>query len=295
MPARSNGRDVDKGVRLSVVAADEAEALHRVEELDGAAGLLAGQLALGAAAVAAATTETTAAAGAAAILTGRALGDRHRLALDLEVGRRDAAAAIHQREFQRLPFGKAGEARLLHGGDVNKHVFAAIVADHKAEALLRIEELNDTLALADDLGRHAATTTAAAATEAAATAAAEAATTAAATESAATAAVAAAATAAIAATAAAIAAAAAAITTAAAAAVTTAAAAAILEAATEAVVAAAKTVALVSAAPAAFTATPSVENHAVLIFPAPETVLEPTRWATRNGFGAKHWRTVRVP
>jgi hypothetical protein len=163
--------------------------------------------------------------------------------------------------------------------------------DDEAEALLRIEELNDTLALADDLGRHAATTTAAA-TEAAATAAAEAATTAAATESAATAAVAAAATAAIAATAAAIAAAAAAITTAAAAAVTTAAATAILEAATEAVVAAAKTVALVSAAPAAFTATPSVENHAVLIFPAPETVLEPTRWATRNGFGAKHWRTA---
>jgi hypothetical protein len=145
MPAPLNGRDVDKGVRLSVVAADEAEALHRVEELDGAAGLLAGQLALGAAAVAAATTETAAAAGAAAILTGRALGDRHRLALDLEVGRRDAAAAIHQREFQRLPFGKAGEARLLHGGDVNKHVLAAIVADDEAEALCELKNLTTPL------------------------------------------------------------------------------------------------------------------------------------------------------
>ena len=35
-PGALDGRDVDKCVRLSVVALDEAEALHRVEELDGA-------------------------------------------------------------------------------------------------------------------------------------------------------------------------------------------------------------------------------------------------------------------
>src|SRR5262245_35978203 len=45
-PRTLDGADVDEGVGLPVVAGDEAEALHRVEELDRAAGLLAGQLAL---------------------------------------------------------------------------------------------------------------------------------------------------------------------------------------------------------------------------------------------------------
>src|SRR4030095_10696095 len=48
-----DGRDMDESVRLAIVAADEAEALHGVEELDGALGLLAGQLALRAAIAAA--------------------------------------------------------------------------------------------------------------------------------------------------------------------------------------------------------------------------------------------------
>src|SRR6185503_9123123 len=38
--------DMDERVGLAVVAADEAEALHRVEELDRAGSLLAGQLTL---------------------------------------------------------------------------------------------------------------------------------------------------------------------------------------------------------------------------------------------------------
>src|SRR5205085_6678610 len=71
-------RDVNEGVRLTVVAGDEAEALRRVEELDRARGLLAGQLALRAA------------------LARGALLDRKRIALDLEVGRGDAAATVHQ-------------------------------------------------------------------------------------------------------------------------------------------------------------------------------------------------------
>src|SRR3546814_1399373 len=37
--------DVDEGVGLSVVARDEAEALRRVEEFDGARGAFTGQLA----------------------------------------------------------------------------------------------------------------------------------------------------------------------------------------------------------------------------------------------------------
>src|SRR5436190_16636875 len=41
-----HGRDVDEGVRLAVVAGDEAEALRCVEELHRARSLLSGQLAL---------------------------------------------------------------------------------------------------------------------------------------------------------------------------------------------------------------------------------------------------------
>src|SRR5688572_23823382 len=39
-------RDVNERIRLAVVAADESEALHCIEELDRAGSLLAGQLAL---------------------------------------------------------------------------------------------------------------------------------------------------------------------------------------------------------------------------------------------------------
>jgi len=55
---------------------------------------------------------------------------------------------------------------------VHEYVFAAIVADDEAETLLRIEEFDNALALANDLRRHSATA-AAAKTAAAGTAAAE--------------------------------------------------------------------------------------------------------------------------
>src|ERR1041384_4269837 len=64
-------RDVDEGIRLAVVAGDEAEALGRVEELDRARSLLSGQL----------TLRTP----AAALARGSAILDRERLALDLEI------------------------------------------------------------------------------------------------------------------------------------------------------------------------------------------------------------------
>jgi hypothetical protein len=51
---------------------------------------------------------------------------------------------------------------------VDEHVFTAIVTDDEAEALLTVEEFDDALAFANDLGGHAAST-AAAATEATAT------------------------------------------------------------------------------------------------------------------------------
>jgi hypothetical protein len=130
---------------------------------------------------------------------------------------------------------------------VNKHVLAAIIAHDEAETLLRIEEFYGAFALADDLGGHS--TTAAAATAEATTAAAEATSASAAT----------AAAEAIAATT--EAAAAKAITAATITATTTA------EAVTATEIAEvifAKTVALV---PAALPATPTIETHAVKIFP----------------------------
>jgi hypothetical protein len=57
---------------------------------------------------------------------------------------------------------------------VNEHIVATFFALDETEALGRVEELHDALALADNLGRHAATTAAATA-ETATTAAAEAA------------------------------------------------------------------------------------------------------------------------
>jgi hypothetical protein len=83
---------VNECVGLAVIALDEAETLHRIEEFYRALGLLASQLALRA-----------------------ALGafHRHRFALDPEVGGRNAAPAVDQGELERLPVGKIGEPGLL--------------------------------------------------------------------------------------------------------------------------------------------------------------------------------------
>jgi hypothetical protein len=159
-----DGRNVDEGVRLAVIALDEAESLHCVEELDGALRLFAGQLALRS-----------------------ALGalDGYRLAFDSKVRRRNPSAAIDQGEFQRLPVSEIGQARLLDGRDVDEHVLPAVIADDEAESLLGIEELHHALPFADDLGRHASTAAAETAAIAAATAAESAAAVTAAAESAA--------------------------------------------------------------------------------------------------------------
>jgi hypothetical protein len=151
-PGAFDGRNVNEGVRLSIIPLDEAESLHRIEELDRSLGLFARELALGAAL--------------------RAL-DRHRLAFDSKVRRRNASAAIDESELERLPVCEIGEASLLDGRDVDEDIVAPVIADDEAEAFLGIEELHDPLPFTDDLRGHSAT---AAATESAATAAAEAAT-----------------------------------------------------------------------------------------------------------------------
>jgi ribosomal protein L18 len=106
---------------------------------------------------------------------GPAIGDGHRLAFDLEVAGRNASAAVHERELERLALGQAGEARLLDRRDVHEHILAAIIADDEAEALLAVEEFDDALGLADHQGGHAAAAAAATAAKAATTAAAKAA------------------------------------------------------------------------------------------------------------------------
>jgi hypothetical protein len=72
-------RDMDESIGLPIIAADEAEALHRIEEFDGALGLLAGQLAL--------RSATEATGGAAALTRSGRTDDFHRLTLDLEGSR----------------------------------------------------------------------------------------------------------------------------------------------------------------------------------------------------------------
>lgn len=173
--------DVNERIGLSIVALNEAETLHRVEELDRPARTLAGQLALRStiAATRAARTGST---------TGT-LGNGKRITFDNEVAGRNLAAAIHESELQRLAFSKAGQASLLDGADVDEHVLSTSILNDEAKALLAVEELDDARAFANDLRRHPAATAAAAtaakaAATTAATAKAAATTTAAAAESA---------------------------------------------------------------------------------------------------------------
>jgi len=78
-----NRGNVNKGIGLSIIPLDETEALHGVEELDGALRLLAGQLALRSFLLAL---------------------NRNRLTFDLDIRRGNASAAIDQSEAERLPF-----------------------------------------------------------------------------------------------------------------------------------------------------------------------------------------------
>ena len=260
-----DGRDVHECVGLSVVALNEAKALHRVEELDSARRFLTGQLALRrAAAVTTAVAATIVAAEAAFAGFARcAFLDCHRFAVDLEIGGRNTTTAIDEREAHWLTFCKTGQTGLLDCRDVNEHILAAIITHDEAEALLRVEEFYDASRFANHLGRHAATAAKAAAATSTSTAATE------------TAAAAATTAEAVAATGKAAAAAAAESVTAAGKTAATAAepvsaaeAATIAEATAAAAIVAAETVALVPAAPAAFAAAPSIKTHCPVRLPA---------------------------
>lgn len=148
-----NRADVHERVRLTVIARDEAEALHRVEELDRTGRLVTRQLALRS-------------RFARCLLT--LLFDRDDIADHHEIAGRNLAATIDELKFQLLTFGKTFQAGTLDRADVHEHIIAALIALNEAEALGCVEELYDALALANDLGRHAATAGATAAAETAA-------------------------------------------------------------------------------------------------------------------------------
>jgi len=149
--------DVNERIGLPIITRDKAEALHRVEELDRAGGLFAGELPL---------------------RRGRFGCNRDHVADNLQIGRRNLSAAIDQVELQLLTFGQTFKSCAFDCADVHEHVFAAVFTLNEAKALLGVEELYDAFASANDLGRHSAaaacTTAAAWATKAATAAAARA-------------------------------------------------------------------------------------------------------------------------
>jgi hypothetical protein len=273
-------RNVDERIRLSVIALDEAEPLHCVEEFDGPARLFAGQCPLGRA------TETAAAfARGITITRGTTVGHGHRLAIDLEIGRRNFAAAIHEREAEWLTLCESGQAGLLDGRNMHEHIFAAIVTNDKAKSFLSVEEFYNARAFANDLRGHATTGTAAttAAKTAAATAAAET-TTATATESV---------------TATAAKAIAAATATATAEPVTAAAgkAAAITTAAAAAAAFVTETVAFITSASAAITAATFIETHAVPVLSSksPACLIQETSCTGRGQNASRRNVIMRHP
>lgn len=146
-----NRTDVHESIGLTIVARQEAEALHRVEELDRSGRFFAGQF----------TLRRTAT----------------RLHFDyvtdnLEILSRHLAATVDEVELKLLPFGETFEAGTLHGTDVNKDIFATSFLLDKAEAFLAVEKLDRSFAGTNDLSGHAvetAATTAAAARAAGAT------------------------------------------------------------------------------------------------------------------------------
>jgi len=129
-----NRADMHEGIGLAVIADQEAEALHRIEELDRAGCFLSGQLAL---------------------WCSRTLLDRNHIPDNLKILGGNLPATIDQVEFKLLPFSKAIETGAFNRADVDEDIFASALLLDEAESLLSIEEFDHALAGADNLGRHA--------------------------------------------------------------------------------------------------------------------------------------------
>ncbi|MBB4640216.1 hypothetical protein HNQ99_000504 [Rhizorhapis suberifaciens] len=146
---------MDECIWLPIVALNETETLHCIEEFDRSACLFTSQLALRTAIAPTGATET------ATFSRGwsSALFHRQWLALDLQVGGRNLAAPVNQSEFQGLTFRKARKPRLFDSADVNEYVLAAIVPDDEPKTFLAVEEFYDAFAFAHNLSWHSATAT----------------------------------------------------------------------------------------------------------------------------------------
>jgi hypothetical protein len=149
-----NRRDVNKRIRLAIIALDKAKAFHRVEELNRACCRFAGQFTLwctAAAAEAAAFWPITRVA-----ITWRrpAVCHRQRITFNDQISCGNLSAAINQCELHRLPFGKTGQTSLFNSRDMDEYVFSAVITHNKAETFLSVEEFYDARAFADDLCWH---------------------------------------------------------------------------------------------------------------------------------------------
>ena len=104
---------MDECVWLAIITLDEAEALHGVEELDGARRGFTGQRALNAGATFRTVAEAT------AVLTGRrcTVFNRKRFAIDDEIRCGNLSTTIHERVAKRLAFGETGKAEALAKGE----------------------------------------------------------------------------------------------------------------------------------------------------------------------------------
>ena len=135
-----NGTDMNEGIRLTVLAGNEAKALHRIEEFDCPSGFLASKLALGL----------------------FALLNRNDLAVDLDIAGGNLSTPIDESEFQLLALCKTLKSRAFNRADMNKDVIAAIFTLDKPESLVRVEKLYDAPSLTDDLSWHSSARIAAA-------------------------------------------------------------------------------------------------------------------------------------
>jgi hypothetical protein len=137
---------MDKGIGLSIVTLNEAEAFAAVEEFYGPCGFFSGKL------PARGTPATLLAMASAAI------GNFYKVAFDLDVRSRNLSAAVHERKAQCLAFSETFQSCAFDLTDMHKNILAATILHDEAKTLLRIKKLNRPCAFADNLIRHTAAT-----------------------------------------------------------------------------------------------------------------------------------------
>ncbi len=153
--------NMHEGIRLSVIAGNEAETALRIEEFDRAFIAFAVGDRRRALAEALATRSGTAVEAAFARWPRRSVRHFQNVADDLHIGGRHPAIAVGQGKFDFLFFGNIVQPSLFQRGNMQEHVIAAIIAGDEAEALLTVEEFYLAAGAADDDAGALPTTTAA--------------------------------------------------------------------------------------------------------------------------------------